>query len=462
MIESQYINGILEGSLRIECQRIDFINRGEVRFSGPGSIEYTREPNQINISSYCAGDSQAIMTEAIRSSQPGLLVPEEELYHIQAFSLDGRYWWSENCHVDYELGEAADFFIARSSVGYVESVSHENYSFDKEVGTLIFDDKLKLPRNAVSHTVTRRGKWKSSGSTMDRCSVKSGDCDLEFAFEEQVTRLQYKCDAATEPGLIVNRIEEAIEFFSGQVSSIVFRSIHCRYFQIDFIKTYRGVRGRAIQPPLKFDYSTRGEEWSLFSTYLRWIRLDRVRPWSRLGTINRDIFNARISSLDAAMLAFSVAIERLLNREEFRSLYRIPPATRKKIEALFQNISSAQGPIEMRVVQIVKGQLLSIRAIDRLYVLERRGRVSAGLADRWKKLRNPAAHGAPVDSLSQEKIDSVDALTALYYQIVFNIISYRGPMSNYAKRGWPTEAFRPKGVRKGQARGGANKGTFAK
>jgi hypothetical protein len=78
------------------------------------------------------------------------------------------------------------------------------------------------------------------------------------------------------------------------------------------------------------------------------------------------------------------------------------------------------------------------RARDHLEALVKQGALPAEHLDAWKALRHASAHAAaPEGDWVLPTIEKSAIVLALYYRLVFLLIGYQGPYTDYSERGWP-------------------------
>jgi hypothetical protein len=88
-----------------------------------------------------------------------------------------------------------------------------------------------------------------------------------------------------------------------------------------------------------------------------------------------------------------------------------------------------------------------IRVVDAMNLAARAGWVRAEDVKTWTKVRNSAVHttGSAVIDASraklQEQSDSLERVQNLLYGLVFHLIGYEGPFTNYGKHGYPQEIY---------------------
>jgi hypothetical protein len=78
------------------------------------------------------------------------------------------------------------------------------------------------------------------------------------------------------------------------------------------------------------------------------------------------------------------------------------------------------------------------RARDYLEGLVQDGVIPKAYLDAWKALRNSAAHADAADGAWIEPVLRKSGIVlALYYRLVFLLIGYQGPYTDYGEIGWP-------------------------
>lgn len=157
---------------------------------------------------------------------------------------------------------------------------------------------------------------------------------------------------------------------------------------------------------------------------------------------------ASANSLDAWSIGLSVAVEGLA------SLIKIEQdeAERRRLKDLQRHVlSEVRSHEEFRGfanrVQGCLSGLDKVRPADRLNWLVKLGITEQRLVRTWRTLRNSSVH--PVDAGDmdlasasfQNKIDEIHSVVTLMYQIVFYLIGYEGPYTDYSQRGYATKDF---------------------
>ncbi len=88
-----------------------------------------------------------------------------------------------------------------------------------------------------------------------------------------------------------------------------------------------------------------------------------------------------------------------------------------------------------------------MRAIDRMKWLADHGGADPAHVEAWRKLRNSGVHPAKKGDLDvasldfQKMIDELHRVTVLLYHIVFHVIGYCGPYTDYATRDFPAKNY---------------------
>ncbi len=150
------------------------------------------------------------------------------------------------------------------------------------------------------------------------------------------------------------------------------------------------------------------------------------------------------ASLEVEALTLSVSIESILI-EEMSSAYRITPELCKNID-IVKNIVSGSSELDNDFKMRVMGSLnamKSARAKDILSTLRDNGMIESDIVKTYAKLRNKSAHGAKSSGADmQDYFNQVSAVTVLFYQLVFLVVSYNGEYTDYGTYGYPTKNFR--------------------
>jgi hypothetical protein len=196
----------------------------------------------------------------------------------------------------------------------------------------------------------------------------------------------------------------------------------------------------------------RREGWRLFSTYLEYVLRTSDHPEysNECSAHFANAVEASANSLSAWAAGVSVAVEGILNqvslsksKEELDQISRLQADVKALIKA-DQRFASLS-----RRLEGLLGMLSQVRVQDRLKLLLDRGETTKVLVDSWHELRNKVVHPKRIDASRlndrkfQEMLDVLHRVVTLQYHILFHIIGYCGPYSNYSERDFPMHVYPP-------------------
>jgi hypothetical protein len=209
----------------------------------------------------------------------------------------------------------------------------------------------------------------------------------------------------------------------------------------------------AVKPsmysPLGRSYLYRGNAWRLFVVYLKYICLH-----SELGCLNHITYHVRnavessANSMDAFAVAVSVSVEGLANLVEVPTNLENKEFIREFREFLLPIVAQSE---KFSLLQDRLKGLLSMmgnpRVTDRLQPLSSNGHVTKEYVKAWKYLRHKHAHPKADDlrSLSEGNMQEfwtlINKVTTLMYEIVFHLIGYVGPYTDFGRLGFPEKNY---------------------
>jgi len=89
------------------------------------------------------------------------------------------------------------------------------------------------------------------------------------------------------------------------------------------------------------------------------------------------------------------------------------------------------------------GSMLKPRAIDLLYILKEKKLINQLLITEYEKQRNSSAHGELANwSEFQVHLDRCLTVLVLFYHLIFLLIGYTGPYTDYGEHNFPMKEFK--------------------
>lgn len=162
----------------------------------------------------------------------------------------------------------------------------------------------------------------------------------------------------------------------------------------------------------------------------------------------------RGGSIHQRLLTMCVAIEGVLQIvvDKFSLNEHIIPPSKSIVSCAVEhmkNWSCTKGDeaVKNRIINWIRSGLTQPRRPkDILIFLQNQKLVHKPHLDAWGKARNPTTHARPVDIRRYAKAHPL--LVSLVYRLIFQLIGYKGPFTEYAKPGWPSRKFSPVNIKK--------------
>ena len=407
-----------------------------VTYTGPG---YFRQDagGKLEVKCYATTTPQmgiAAFNRQMRSSS-GSLYSEEDYYRTSAIDHAGHEW------------EASPSLLG-SSISFVTDASV----------------MILTPRSLV-----RRLGWKGSASRLRleffgqrerNWKALFGAHDIEYADGQQLgLTIERGADeavivTASAPGSLPPALEmrlvEALQF-------VLCLDLHVDVSDIagDGKRTGElrsaGARQSRINPYPPLNTRSPGNTAAvitLFQHYLRYALGAQITDaWHPCSAHLAHARQASANSLEAWEVGLSVAVEGIANL-----IPADPPPETVDYRELRKELTAwlgEHGYPESLVNRIggMLGGLEMVRPKDRMMGLVGCGAASKDDLAAWVRVRNTAVHTRQVtssdleDSELQRRFDQLHRVYRLMHGMVFHLIGYSGPYSNYAERGFPEAVF---------------------
>lgn len=281
----------------------------------------------------------------------------------------------------------------------------------------------------------------------------AADCEFDVENSDDSFVVRAKSDTPL-PEHFAMRIEEALRFLLAQ--SIRPRAIVQPRSIVLTSTTLKSPVVRLGPPISRGSAAFHDKSWDLFGTYLVFvIRKTKFENWHPCTGYLHAAHEASANSLDAWTIGLGVAVEGLASLIDIeqdkaeKEKRKVEKERLKKLQSFIVKQVSGRARLKAfteRIRGLVAG-LTSVRAIDRMKWLADHGGVDPAHVEAWRKLRNRGVHPATkgdVDVASldfQKMIDELHRVTVLLYHIVFHVIGYHGPYTDYATRNFPVKNY---------------------
>lgn len=424
------IDDFRQGKLQIDFLDLALIqDKAEkpISYKGKGYLRQM-EDDRLIVRLYAVETTNTDMASDFNSfnrGKSGTLYDETDYYSLTGTAPDGWTWTAKQLLPRCSWSFASANPIVEATVSHCERGS--NVAGPKALRVHYFD-KTDLP------------------SLTDEATFQA--CGLEFYLKKDEGGFTVKVsNNAALAEHMVTKIDEALRFVLA--ASLTYRVIESPNNLHLFSRS--GPRHQThLYPPIsRGGPAFRSHSWRLFETYLSFVMRDAGPYWHQCSNHLHNACEASANALDAWAIGLGVAVEglaSLLPRQ-------LDPDAVKQLNALqtFINGHVSGSPeykeFAPRIAGMMNG-LTQIRAVDRMSAFALNGGTAAALVDDWKKLRNRGVHptnrgGDIAPAKLQQMLDEVHHVTVLMYHIVFALIGYTGPYTDYGVHGFPERHYPP-------------------
>lgn len=307
---------------------------------------------------------------------------------------------------------------------------------------LYFAERIDTPANVATITTVQESDEERPRKGFERnvWAIACGDLRIRIRRGETGFEIKVLAQAAGIPAGLDTRLEESIWFCLGQplTADIV------QYRRGDRAGVLVRSRGRSEKLRAAFaPYSTGMVDSAtvladVFCRYLQYVSQYEEQRFHPLSVLVRKALRSRDGTIEEAALALSVAIEGVLHHgfeHMGRAKAGVVDAVRK-LEALLEDHLKSS---------VLKDRVEGfLRAVTRpnprtaLQTLATGGVVTEEQVNAWERLRHAAAHGKEYDISFRELYQLSQHLRVLLNVLVFELIRYAGPYTDYGTVGWPT------------------------
>jgi hypothetical protein len=398
-----------------------------IQYRGTGYIRQT-EDDALTLRLYARETKNTDFASdfnTMESTKQGTLYKDSDYFTLTGTSIDGSVWSAQNLLPRCSWLASNPNPVVNADVGACERGQRSN----KRSGIRMhYFRKADIP------------------CRIDR--AKFAACGYDFEVHKKNDGFTIKVRSETAfPENFEMKVEEAIRFLLAKSASCrVVES--CDHF-ILYSRSNSSHHTRLMRPMLRGSAAFNGSSWQLFECYLAYVLTGSEPYWHTCSNHLHNACEASANALDAWAIGLSVAVEGLAGLLP----NKLDPNLNTRLKALqdFINNQVSSTPdhkaFAPRIAGMVNG-LTNIRAIDRMNELAERGGTLPALVKDWQKLRNSGVHpskrgGDLSQSDCQRLIDQVYHVTTLMYHIVFALIGYKGPYTDYSAYGFSERTYPP-------------------
>jgi hypothetical protein len=395
-------------------------------YTGKGYIRQT-EDDALTFKLYADEATNTSMVTSFNSWNdiiPGTLYEKTAYFTLRAVASDGVSWTAEHVLPEFDWLASHDKPIVR---GKLNSCVRGDAPAEARGLTLHFFENADIPCLINQANFTAQG-----------CTFRVKKDDESFVIRAQSEQ--------PLPEHFDTRVEEALRFLLAQ--SVVTR-VKVQGLQLELNSgAPRSFHPRLGPPISRGSQAFMNSSWQLFDCYLGYILRETKTPyWNPCSNHVHNALEASANSMDAWAIGLGVAVEGVAGILS----YSLPKEQKTKMKELQQFITKHVNENDVhkesgnRIQGLVAG-LTSVRAIDKMLWLTQQGGTENAYVDAWRSLRNRGVHPTTgktdIASLDfQRYIDELHKVGVLLYHIVFQLISYSGPFTDYGARGFTEKQY---------------------
>ena len=446
-MEIDDITAIMQNRYSIDCVQLSLAPQlsgtGQKSHQGPGLISQAPD-GSFSLKMYCNGNVSPLDVFSCMNWKAGEIIHERYYYHLTANDINGRQWEAKWIIPNIQSRHDTNGYIVNADI---RELSHSSDLYVEVAGYcagIYFPGDIAIPFNTPV-TVDKIVGGQKRSSSVNLNIARFSACGIEFEAEKEVGWLTLNAlsDGAIDDALLM-RLAESLQFvLAKSLSWSIIELSHGKTRRVRVRSCQKNVDNSRVQPPVNFQaVDPLNKVWTLFGRYLGHTKKYQDALWHPIFRWIHAVIESGCSSLDTESLILSVAIEGLL-KEEFKNLAYRNVELKKQIKEAIRLItrSGLAREFKNRTCSLL-GNMWKPRAKDFLHILKDKNLLDPRLVEEYDKLRNSSAHGELADSSKfQLHMDRCAAVLVLFYQIVFLVIGYRGPYTDYSTRHFPEKTF---------------------
>lgn len=437
---------VAEGTLELQCSNVKLTRRSERAprtISGPGEIRQRPEGTfELVIHTRTR---TPIDEESVYSTQAGDLIRDDEMFSMAATDYNGHRWIADRVLISIPAAPRGKRVMVSGSCRELR----QQDSFDGvylEPGVhLRFPKGERLPFMLGIKTCKKVPGRRSLSSSWTRAAARFRAGVYKVCVEEHEDYLEVCVTGkrGTFHEFLDMRVNDALAFLTGATQAWFACDEYNERIHVTRLRALPVPRTReaALQPPAQpWRVGTWQSYWSVFAAFLKVVGPHKGELWHPLSAIHQMVLDSSEASLTSKLLVLSVAIESIAIWASDKLVARIRLPDKREIARLHDAMKTARvkDPLKQRALGLLS-MLNQVRAADVLGQLVAQGCISREMLKCWRSARPQAAHGGLRQKDDPGKIvhDS-DIMLALYYRLVLLTLGYKGAITDYSVKGWPS------------------------
>lgn len=446
MLLGRDLEDLKAGTFRLECPSMRLSNLDQddpQEFTGPGEIHLDAD-RRLALVVYDQ-NHQVDLARALSGGAPGVWLPRSELFDLEATDLRGVCWKAENLRPDTSghVGRPGAIVRARIHTLATEGPAEGDGS---DFVWLYFAERIETPANVSTITTIQESdeEHPRKGFRRDVWAIACGNLRIRVRRGETGFEMNVLGSAEEMPAGLDTRLEEALWFSLGQplTADVVQYRRRDRTGVLVHSRRRSEKLSTAWVPYASNIIDAAPVLSELFCRYLAYVAKYDEERYHPLSVLIRKAVRAAEGTIEEEALALSVAIEGVLHHgfEHLGEAEADVVAAVKKLEALLEQHFKPSA-LDKRLDGFLKA-VTRPSSRTALHNLQKPGVVTEEQVNAWERLRHVAAHGKEYSLPFREVYELTQQLRVLLNLLVFEIIGYSGPYTDYGAIGWPTRRAR--------------------
>lgn len=446
----QAIDDLRQGLFEIDCPTMELRQRkdnGEV-CHGSGYIKQGSD-GRLTYKLYVAfaiNSGPMRQLETFTKVRPGKLFEDEDYYDLTATAIDGTTWTASRFFPSFDSDVDGKTKISYGPLDTLRADLPNNNR--NHYQRLHFFEELDLPLHLMSKTERNGSKF----YTLDRCEFIVGDLNFEVRKRDgsgdTIMEVTSKTPIAESFHL---RAQEALQFLTGK--TVMWRArveVTPEAYFLVLTSPFRKAPKTTLKQPLASGtLEFRQHAWRLFGLFLTYvIGQPHGTQWNPVAYHLHNARESTANSIDAGAVGVSVALEAVA------SLAATTPADNvlARIESFKKHMHDylsdhAEFFDFTGRLDGALGSWSKKSPNDTLYALAERGFIRKDYIKSWGDLRHRHVHPTLADlqppsaATYQVVLNNTYRVEVLLYQLIFHLVGYKGPYTDYGAEGFPISNY---------------------
>lgn len=378
--------------------------------------------------------------------RPGKLFEDEDYYDLTATTIDGTTWTATRFFPtfssDVEAGTKLSYGVLGTIRAELPNPNRGNYQ------RLHFFEEYELPLHLMSETDRNGNKY----YILDRCEFDIGDLKFEVRKREGSgdTVMEVTSEASI-PRSFHLRAQEALQYITGK--TITWRArveVSPDAFVLELTSSSRKATETSLKAPISHgttDFREHG--WKLFGLFLTYVitQTDGTH-WNPVAYHLHNARESTANSIDAGAIGVSVALEAIASLAAIdHGDDQIKRIERFKAHVCDHLSTQTEFADFAKRLDGMLSNWSKKRPQDTLHELAEKGFIQKNYIVSWTNLRNRHVHPTladlepPSPATYQRVLDDTYRVEVLLNQVIFHLIGYEGPFTDYGAEGFPNKNY---------------------